>query len=72
MAGPGDLLLVFGDQITRTWKQIIHFRPDLSAPPAEKAAPPLQLDTRPTPVLDERRALVRDERGVRLARETED
>ena len=72
LAQPGDLLLIFGDQITRTWKQIIHFRPELTAPPAEKAAPPLQLETRPAPAIDEHRPLVRDERGVRLAREAED
>jgi cyanophycin synthetase len=73
MAQPGDLLLIFADQITRTWKQIIHFRPDVTtSPPPEKPAPALHLDTRPAPVLHERRALVRDERGVRLARETED
>ncbi len=28
MAGAGDLLLVFADKITRSWKQIIHFRPE--------------------------------------------
>ena len=72
MAQPDDLILIFGDQITRTWKQIIHFRPEVSSPPVEKPAPMVQLDTRPAPVLDEHRALVRDERGVRLARETED
>jgi cyanophycin synthetase len=72
MAQPGDLILIFGDQITRTWKQIIHFRPEVGTPPVEKPAPPLQLETRPAPPMDEHRTLVRDERGVRLAREAED
>lgn len=27
MARPGDLLLVFGDAISRTWRQIVHFQP---------------------------------------------
>jgi cyanophycin synthetase len=72
VAQAGDLILVFGDQITRTWKQIIHFRPEVSAQPAEKPAPLLQLEARPATALDEHRALVRDERGVRLAREAED
>jgi cyanophycin synthetase len=72
MARPGDLLLIFGDQITRTWKQIIHFRPELGASPAEKPVSPLLLETHPAPSIDEHRPLVRDERGVRLAREAED
>jgi cyanophycin synthetase len=33
LAEPGDLLLVFGDALTRTWKQIISFRAE-SPPPA--------------------------------------
>ena len=46
LAGPGDLLVVFGDALKRTWKQIISFRagpaPAVPAPPraaAEGAAP---------------------------------
>jgi cyanophycin synthetase len=31
LAEPGDLLLVFGDALTRSWKQIISFRADLPA-----------------------------------------
>ena len=27
-AQPGDLLLIFADAITRTWKQVIQFRPE--------------------------------------------
>jgi cyanophycin synthetase len=52
LAEPGDLLLVFGDALTRTWKQIISFRADLPAtagtterrasaePPSRQAAAP--------------------------------
>ncbi len=71
MAEPGDLLLIFGDALTRTWKQIIHFRPDTKPTASE---PPTQRLTMPTTVLPnlEGEALVRDERGVRLARESED
>jgi cyanophycin synthetase len=29
-ARPGDLVMVFADQIARTWKQIIYFKPDES------------------------------------------
>jgi cyanophycin synthetase len=68
----GDLLLIFGDAITRTWKQIIQFRPEAPPPPVERRRAP-----RPEPVLaavapvleDRRREFVRDSRGVRIARE---
>ncbi len=75
MARAGDLVLVFGDQITRSWKQIIHFRPDGSPRPvtAEYAVPPLnEPPVAPEPLLGDLASLVRDERGVRLARETDD
>ena len=71
-AQAGDLLLIFGDAITRSWKQIIQFRPEAPPPPAERRRVP-----RPEPVLaavapvleDRRREFVRDSRGVRIARE---
>jgi cyanophycin synthetase len=72
LAEPGDLLLIFGDAISRTWKQIVQFRPDLAPPVTEKPSSVVRLETRQIPLLAERRQLVRDERGVRLARETED
>jgi cyanophycin synthetase len=34
MARPGDLLVVFADNITRSWKQIIYFKPEFGAAPA--------------------------------------
>jgi cyanophycin synthetase len=76
MAGPGDLLLVFADELTRSWKQIIHFTPatgDAVPLPAPRNGPgelPAQV---PVPALLEDGAeLIRDERGVRVARDTED
>ncbi len=71
-AEAGDLLLIFGDAITRSWKQIIQFHPEAAPPPAEKRRP-----SRPEPALaavapvldDQRREFVRDSRGVRIARE---
>ena len=71
-AEAGDLLLIFGDAITRSWKQIIQFRPEAAPPPAERRPA-----SRPEPVLaavapmleDHRREFVRDSRGVRIARE---
>jgi cyanophycin synthetase len=60
MAKHGDLLLIFGDQIQRTWKQIIYFgreEPEEAAPAdaqAQTAPPPLQDDplAAATPVPD--------------------
>jgi cyanophycin synthetase len=61
---PGDLLLVFGDDITRAWKQIIYFggrKPRELAPAPPAYSPPPMVE----PPLEE--GLVRDERGVRPA-----
>ncbi len=40
MAAPGDLLLIFADNLARGWKQIVHFKPDRTVseiPPAKVA-----------------------------------
>ncbi len=71
-----DLLLVFGDQIKRSWDQITRFSPGLKRPeeavpvsePVASAAKPADLSLS----LAGAEKLVRDERGVRLARQTED
>jgi cyanophycin synthetase len=66
LAGADDLVLLFCENVTRTWKQIIYFRKD-SAPPTGprsrvgRAAPDI--------VLPPGARLVRDDRGVRLAAE---
>ncbi len=75
LARPGDLVLLFADALTRTWKQVINFRPDAAPSPADRAraAPAVVPDLPPVEVPSlNGDALVRDERGVRLARETED
>jgi cyanophycin synthetase len=77
-AQAGDLVLIFGDAITRSWKQVIQFRPD-AARPVERTP----RVSRPEPALavaqeavlqDRRKEFVRDVRGVRLprAREADD
>jgi len=73
MGQPDDLLLIFADQPVRTWKQVIQFRPDAQAP-VERIPRPVFVEVPQVPALSlgESDALVRDERGVRLARETED
>jgi cyanophycin synthetase len=40
MGRPGDLLLVFADALTRSWKQIIKFKPDASGESASPPQPP--------------------------------
>lgn len=85
-SGAGDLLIVFGDDCARSWKQIIYFgaqgpereRPlPTMAPPMP--APPMVADSRvanesstsPT-AWEPRDGLIRDERGVRFAAQRED
>ena len=78
MGQPGDLLLVFADALTRSWKQITKFRPaGATAPAARAAAPPptslLQVETagEPQPFAS-LEGLLRDERGIRVAPEIDD
>ena len=73
---PGDLVVLFGDALRRTWNQIVNFQSggeaevlhSDTAPPAV----PVQLPELPEYVYDTGQSIVRDERGVRLAREQED
>ena len=75
-AQPGDLLLIFADAITRSWKQVIQFRPE--APPRVPERPrtsrpePAPAALAPPTLEDRRREFVRDARGVWLAREEAD
>ena len=67
----GDLLLFFGDDITRCWEQIVNFRPvDVERRtvrrPLEGPGATVAPDQAAAP-----RPFVRDTRGVRLAREIE-
>jgi cyanophycin synthetase len=66
LARRGDLLLIFADKVSRGWKQVIYFKNE-QAPDPEPV---------PSPVVEaprfEKTALIQDERGVRLARESED
>jgi len=77
MGQQGDLLLVFADHLTRSWKQITKFRPAGSPEPtpAQPPAPVTQLISEPAdeePALASLEGLIRDERGVHFAPETED
>jgi cyanophycin synthetase len=72
MAEPGDLLLIFGDAITRSWKQVIQFRPDTTALQTDRRSvphpEPLRVELAP---VVEQRPRVRDSRGVRIPRQEE-
>jgi cyanophycin synthetase len=72
MAEPGDLLVLFADQLARTWKQIVDFESD-SEVASKPIAVPVRVPMPDAPDFDvDLRDLIRDERGVRLAREIDD
>lgn len=72
MASAGDLVLIFGDNVKRCWKQIIYFDAK-----AQKQKPQEIKKTRMVPAeepgfaMDADVTLISDERGVRIAREPE-
>jgi len=75
-AEAGDLVLIFGDAITRSWKQVIQFRPDAASRPIDRTRvsrpePALVLAAESLVLEDRRREFVRDVRGVRLPRAVE-
>ncbi len=86
MARRGDLLLVFADMVSRGWKQIIYWkadeakgRPSSAPPPAHSVSAPSAVVAPPAAPAPPRvgdvfagEAVIHDERGVRLARETSD
>jgi cyanophycin synthetase len=69
---PGDLVLIFGDAIERCWEQITGFQSSgAGKQPAASPIPALPRQTLPDSALGVGEELVRDERGVRLARRQE-
>jgi len=76
MGAPGDLLLIFADALTRSWKQVTKFKPDASAPVAEPASRPKPLavpseedaamPASAAPMDLDAAGFVRDERGLRF------
>jgi cyanophycin synthetase len=79
MAARDDLLLIFGDAISRCWKQVTKFDPGAELARKKSERPVLPIDPglfsgEPAP-LDppaSSDAYIQDERGVILSRETED
>ena len=79
MGQTGDLLLVFADALTRSWKQIIKFQSEgtsksNAAPSPSRSFVPEtpQAATSREDLVHELEGLIRDERGVRFARESDD
>ena len=80
MGRPGDLLLVFADALTRSWKQVIKFKPEGGTLPmaaTAAAAPPAAADDTAEAAPGDDGALrsagfVRDERGLRFVGEAAD
>ncbi len=78
LAGKDDLVLIFGDDVDRCWNQITSYQSGLeqggSEPGDERTgAAPLRLEAAMPADLDLGDAeIISDERGVRLARETDD
>ncbi|MEJ5208658.1 cyanophycin synthetase [Denitratimonas sp. CY0512] len=80
MAQAGDLLLVFADALTRSWKQIIKFRPEGAVESPAASVPVLPESPPDDPAALAREAelrtlmegMVRDERGIVFAREEDD
>ena len=68
MARPKDLLIVIWDNVTRSWKQIIHFGSDELTPATVEPTGPV-MATSYQDIIDDSQMLISDERGVRLARD---
>ncbi|MBS0445089.1 MAG: cyanophycin synthetase [Proteobacteria bacterium] len=74
MGRSGDLVLIFADALTRSWKQVIKFKPERTG---ERA--PERRDVPAAPLIEEAAAavvdiegIVRDERGISVSREAND
>ncbi len=77
MARAGDLLLIFADAVSRSWKQVIYFKPEREAGAAPSPRPSQRVTQAPTTEvagggLPEGVELIQDERGVRIARNQDD
>lgn len=66
-----DLVVVIGDNVTRSWKQIVHFGDEeLKTAVTRTETPAIAMNYED--LIDEDQSLIRDERGVRLAKEVEE
>ncbi len=74
IAQEGDLVVLFADDVRRSWNQVIHYEGESGAASASEESKPVNSFVEEDPEafsLDPGARLVRDERGVRLARDEE-
>ncbi|MDJ0909888.1 MAG: cyanophycin synthetase [Woeseiaceae bacterium] len=72
-AQPNDLVLVLGDNVKRTWKQIIYFNSEAHVEDVEKKPiAPVELPEVEGFAFDDSVEIISDERGVRIARDDEE
>ena len=73
MAESGDFVLVLGDNVKRTWKQIIYFNSGAHVEETGSKTPvPIELPELEEFTFDDDIEIISDERGVRIAREEAD
>jgi cyanophycin synthetase len=75
MAGRGDLVVIFGDNIDRCWNQVAGHRVEPGKPGDQSEEKPVQSFVEENPeafTLEPGIELIRDERGVRIARVDEE
>jgi cyanophycin synthetase len=73
MAETGDLIMMFGDNTKRTWKQIIYFNSGAHSDSAnKKTTTPADLPDIGAFELGDDIEIISDDRGVRIAREEGD
>ncbi len=72
MAQAGDLLLILADDISRSWKQIIYFNAGARGEEVRSASVNMKLPELAALHLPDDVQLIRDEKGVRIAREAGD
>jgi cyanophycin synthetase len=74
MAAEGDLIVLFVDNVRRCWNQVIHYEGQGARAVSSETAKPVHSFVEADPdafSFDSNVRLVRDERGVRVAREEE-
>lgn len=73
VAAANDLVLVLGDNVKRSWKQIIYFNSGAHAEEAGSRAPvAIELPNTDEFTFDDDVEIISDERGVRIARDEGD
>lgn len=74
MAREGDLVVLFADDIRRSWSQVTHYEVDSDSSESKGDSKPANSFVEEDPeafLLDAGARLIKDERGVRLARDEE-